>query len=193
MSADTPVDERYFRLWDDMTVPGRWMLETPRHHGEPIDPWQFFDGRKLPEPGPLTLRLRLPGRPLDYTMADHGVPILSTAGAGVLTTIAPHDVQLFPVQVDGQSTLFYIPNAVKLADCVDEARSEEVQRWTEADGRQDRLGHYKSIGVLRLDPTRIRGLHFFRVQHFDIALVVSRTLKDAMERANLVGPEFNSV
>jgi hypothetical protein len=169
------------------------MLGSPRHQGERIDPWQFFAGRKLTSPGPLTLPLLLAGHQLDYTMADYGVPIVSEACADVLREAAADDVQLFPIEVEGQPSSFYVANATKLADCVDETRSEEVKRWTEADGRPDRLGEYKSIGVLRVDPERVGGLQFFRIERYRVALIVSETLKHAMERAKLVGPKFKPV
>lgn len=40
---------------------------------------------------------------------------------------------------------------------------------------------------------RIGGLHFFRVQDYEVALIVFETLKQAMEQANLVGPRFAPV
>lgn len=190
MMASDSGSPQYFDLWDDMLIQGRWLLGSPHQQGERIDHGQFLDGRRLPPLGPLTFPVQLAGRPLDYTMADYGVPIVSEACAEVLREVAADDVQLIPIEVEGQAAPFFIANALKLADCVDEARSEEVKRWTEEDERPDLLGEYKSIPVLRVDPARIPGLHFFRIQYFDVALIVSQALKQAMERAKLVGPKF---
>ncbi len=62
---------RYFDLYDDVYIPGRWELGAPTdQHGREIDdPWQFADGRPVSVEGGLKLPIKRPGQPLDFSLA----------------------------------------------------------------------------------------------------------------------------
>jgi hypothetical protein len=186
-------DRRFFDLWDDPDVVGRWHLDSPRQNADWVDPRQFCKGMPYTVTSSLRIQLRRIGVPMDYTMADYGMPVVSRRAATVLREVASDDLQLIPVEVEGQLDPYFIANAVKLADCVDEQRSTDVQKWQPEDGRPDRVGSYRSILQLIVDPTRIGPLRFFRIKGWEAALIVSEEVKRAMEDAKLLGPRFQPV
>ncbi len=181
----------YFELWDDVEVPGRWYLRTPENKNGWVNPNLFtVGGGPVKVEGPLVVRRRQAGVPLDYTMATSGMPVASERAARVFAKVAADDVQLIQVTVEGHREPYFIVQALDAIDCVDEARSSGIQYWTEADERPEMLGDYKAVDVLRIDPARVAGHHFFRVKRWEVALIVSAHLRAELERAKLVGLDF---
>src|SRR6185295_1510469 len=133
----------------------------------------------------------LQGIALDYSTSPTGVPVVTPRAADVLEKVCGPQVQLIQVSVQGHEGPFFIANAIRTADCVDEQRSQGVSRWTEADGRPDRIGDYHAMDKLVIDPNRTGGLDLFRVARYTVALIVSDRLKRAMEEAQLLGPKFD--
>ena len=181
----------YFDFWDDKLVPGRWSLEDPYVNGHWVIP-DLFTGAGGPKTldGPIVVKVYRPGRPLDYTMAGRGMPVASERAAQVFARVAPDDVQIIPVTVEGHQEPYFIIHALHAIECVDEARSEGIQWWTEADGRPERIGDYSAVDVLRIEPARVAGHHLFRVKRWEVALIVSAHLRAELERANLTGLRF---
>ncbi len=57
---------RYFDLWDNMHIPGRWHLKSPvDEQGKDVDPWQFKAGRWLELDVMPVFRLARPGAARD--------------------------------------------------------------------------------------------------------------------------------
>jgi hypothetical protein len=77
------MSKRYFRLNDDVYIPGRWELDTPMDaQGRKLDDWLFREGKPVAVEG----RLRIPigageGTVLDFTEAGIGVPVVSARAA----------------------------------------------------------------------------------------------------------------
>jgi len=181
----------YFDLWDDMQVPGRSVLGAPVGGDSWIDPSQFARGQLVERWIPMTFEVDLAGLMLDYNRAHMGVPVVTRRTADVLERTCGDQVQFIEVAVAGQSERFFIANALQAVECVDEQRSQGVSLWTEADGQPAKIGRYRSVDLLKIDPTRVpQGLDFFRVARWTVALIASDRLKRAMEDAKLIGPKF---
>lgn len=184
----------YFDFWDSKLVPGRWSLEDPYAGDHWINPDLFTcAGGPQTVNGQIVVKLYVPGRSLDYTMAGRGMPVASERAAEVFSRVAPEDVQLIPITVEGHQEPYFIVHALHAIECVDEERSEGIRRFEEDDERPDLLGEYRAIDVLRIDPTRVAGHHLFRVKRFEVALIVSDHLRQELERANLTGLRFKPV
>ena len=140
--------------------------------------------------GPLKIGFRRPGRPIDYTMADRGMPVASERAAAVFREIAGDDVELIPLDVESRLESYFIVNAIHAVDCVDERHSEGVRRWGPEDGQPEKVGDYKSFDRLRVDPSKTAGHDIFRVKRCVVYLIVSRRLKEALEGAHLTGLRF---
>ncbi len=154
----------------------------------------FGEGRPLPDPGPIKARVRNQGVRRTFMFAGvERVPIVSKAVANVFRTLAPDDVQLFSITVEGESEPFFIVNVLKNIDCIDEASCEEVHPYDQDDPYPQRRGAYRWIYGLRIDPTKTEGARVFRPKKFTTAFIVSDEIKDALERVGSLGVSFERV
>jgi hypothetical protein len=180
---------RFFQLRDEVFA-GRWHLgEVTSSDGtEP----RLRAGIPLRDAGTLAAPVTHPGRVLDYSLTSFAVPIASKAVARAVSAIAGADVQCIPVAIAGQSGM-HVLNAVRVISCLDQARSEFL-KWTEQDIRADLAGQYKQVTKLIIDPSAIPSdAHFFRIEGWLVALIVSEEVKEAMERAGCLGAKFIAV
>ncbi|RUO92439.1 hypothetical protein D7Y11_14710 [Corallococcus sp. AB018] len=120
-------------------------------------------------------------------------PIVSEAVAAVFRTLAPGDVQLFPVSIEGVPEPYFVVNATKVIDCIDEARCREVHHYDKDDPSPDHPGEYNWIYGLRIDPAKTEGAHVFRLAKFKVAFVVSEDVKNALEAVGNLGVSFERV
>ncbi|WP_233591441.1 MULTISPECIES: imm11 family protein [unclassified Corallococcus] len=195
MRQDACVTPRYFKLTDDVTLPGRWELGTPVDaQGQDHGSWLFMQGT----PARVESALRVPsysrGRALDFSLADAGaVPVVSQRVAEVLSRLAPGDVELFPVTMDDSPDTYFLVNVVRVVKCIDDTASGEVRYWTPEDGRPERVGTYQAVHRLRIDPTRTGDAKVFRTWGWLIALIVSEDIKLALESIGATGVQFKDV
>jgi hypothetical protein len=187
---------RYFELLDDVNVPGRWELNDPTDQGgrEVENPWMFRKGEPVQLEERLKVPLTRPGRPLDFSMAGVGVtPVIHAKVAAILTQLAPADVQLLPVDVASQSEPYFIATVTRVIRCVDDEASEEVRYWKPEDGRPEKVGKYRAVSSMRIDPMKVGDAKVFRTWGWTIALIVSEDIKEAIERAKITGVKFKEV
>ncbi len=186
---------RYFDLSDDVNIPGRWELAEPTDsRGAALDDfWQFTYGHSVSIEGRLKVPVSDAGTPLDFSEAGIRVPVVSGRVASIFAELAPQDVQLMPADIEGQSEPFFILVSTRVVKCIDDERSEEVQYWKPEDGRPERVGHYRSVFRMRIDPRRVGDAKVFRTWGWTVALIVSEDIKEALERMGAVGPKFTEV
>jgi hypothetical protein len=188
-----PMPQRFFRLSDDVNVPHRWHLNTPTdHQGRQVDDRQFTCGT----PVHITERLRIPveitGKPLDYSEANVFLPVVHVRVAAMFSELAPDDVQLIPVDVEGQPDQYLILVATRLIRCIDEQASR-IQLWTHEDGLPDMVGRYASVRDLRIDKAKVGSAKVFRCEGWTGPLIVSGEIKNALERMGATGTRFEEV
>ena len=180
---------RFFKLLDQVTV-GRWHIGEVRTRGgfEPsLDSGEQFQGGE-----PLIAEVTHPGRVLEFCLTSFAVPVATSELARAVSALAGPDVQCVPVEIAGQSGL-QVLNAVRVIRCIDESRSEFI-KWTKQDHRADLAGKYRQGTKLTVDPSAIPpGAHFFRIEGWRVALIVSEEVKEAMERVGCVGAKFIEV
>ncbi|WP_395843119.1 imm11 family protein [Cystobacter fuscus] len=187
---------RYFKLSDDMEVPGRWLLGDPTDsQGHELDdPWQFTDGVPVRVEKRLRIPIDHPGKPLDFSLAGVGVtPIVHERAASIFAELASDDVQVIPVDIDGQPGPYCILVATRTLRCIDDHASAQVQYWKPEDGRPDRVGEYRAVHGLRIDPAQVGEARVFRTWGWTVALIVSEDIKEALERAGVTGMKFKEV
>ncbi|WP_375744542.1 hypothetical protein NR800_06980 [Corallococcus interemptor] len=186
--------ERQF-YWVEMGAVPQWLIDTPtRGSGEAFDePWMFAEGRVLTDPGPLKTQISHPGvkRVFVFSVIEKA-PIVSEAIANVFRTLAPDDVQLFPVTLEGEPERYFVVNATKVVDAMDEAQCEEVQHYREGTFPEF-AGQYRWIYGLRIDPAKTEGAHVFRLKKFKTAFIVSEKVKNALEAVGNLGVSFERV
>ncbi|HEX8705288.1 MAG TPA: DUF1629 domain-containing protein [Myxococcaceae bacterium] len=186
---------RYFRLRDDMKLPGRWALGAPLDlEGRELNPWQFEKGRVLE----LGFVPRFPvlahGAPLEFSNAAFGIPLVHGRVVQVFDRLGlRHDVQFIPAHVEGASEPYFILNALRTLRCIDEARSEEIEYWKPEHGEPERIGEYRAVYGLKIDPAKAVGADIFRTWGWSVALIVSEHLKQMLEKERITGPKFTAV
>jgi hypothetical protein len=186
--------QRFFRLQDNVYFPSRWHLWQPFDaKNKELGGWEFTMARpfdKLDQP--VTLSVQVPGTPLDYTQADHGMPIVTSALADVISELVGTAIQRFAARIEGIDQPYEIVNVLHALSCADESRSE-IMYWTEADKRPDKVGKYRMVTKLVLDASRIGDAHLFRLAEYDVILICSATLKSWLERGRFTGLRFEEI
>ncbi|WP_208752438.1 imm11 family protein [Corallococcus carmarthensis] len=187
--------ERHF-YWVDIADVPQWYITTPvpASGGKFEEPWMFTAGRVLSDPGPIKARVRNQGVRRTFMFAGvERVPIVSEGVANVFRLLAPDDVQLLPVTVESEPERYFIANATKVVDCIDEVNCEGRQPYDQDDPHPERRGAYRWISGLRIDPARTEGTRVLRPMKFKIAFIVSEEVKNALEQVGNLGVLFDRV
>ncbi|MBN8470488.1 suppressor of fused domain protein [Corallococcus exiguus] len=187
---------RYFKLLDDMELRNRWLPDEPTDaQGREIDDiWQFREGGAVQINERLRIPIGHPGKILDYsTTSVGGAPVVHRRVASVFTELAPDEVQLIPVEVDGHSEPYFILVATRTIRCIDDQESAEVLYWRPEDGRPEKTGRYRSVMGMRIDTAKVGDAKVFRPWGWNVVLIVSEDLKEALERSGATGMAFREV
>lgn len=187
---------RYFRMMDDVHVPGRWYLADPIDGKGQMLEWVFSRGTPVRAEGPVRVPFSKHARrgvPVDYCeLAADVVPVVHVRVALVLAELAPDDVEIVPVQIPGQPDQFCIVNVIKVVKCIDDQRSDEV-RHVAAESGQEQAGQYESVIGMRIDPMQVGNTKVFRTWGWLGAIVVSEEIKEALQAIGTVGVTFVEV
>ncbi|MET0406141.1 MAG: DUF1629 domain-containing protein [Cystobacter sp.] len=132
------------------------------------------------------------GRALDFSLAGLSVPVVHVRAASIFTELAPEDVQLLPVDIQGQPDQYFILVATRLLPCIDE-RASRIRLWTHEDGLPHKVGQYASVRDMRIDASSAGNSRVFRARGWPGPLLISGALKDALERAGITGVKFEEV
>jgi hypothetical protein len=191
MSAQT----RYFEMMDDVYIPGRWYVDSPRDdQGRELIAYQFMRGESLGWENPLFLPIHIPGRALDFTQTAFGFTVVNSRFVSVCERLGIQDeVQFIPARVQGQPEPYFVLNTLRIIRCVDEARCEEFSFWEPRHGSPERVGHYRNLSGLKVDPEKIGDASIFRPWGWTGALIVSERVKRAIEEEGLSRPKFTEV
>jgi hypothetical protein len=204
------VTRTYFQIEHEFPESRRWYLNGLRdragneldsrdfRYGVPVDTEPVFrlssprDGRMIDVVPPLFVSLRRKGPPLDFTLADFDVPVVTSRVAQLLASVAEADIQRFPVRVDGQAGDYEIVNVITRLRCIDLQRSD-ITYWTEEDGLPDMVGRPQMIADLIIDPVLAEGHHLLRPDGWAVALVASDVVKQILEDERITGIRFRQV
>ena len=136
----------------------------------------------------------IPGRPLDFSETPvGGAPVVHARVASLLAKLAPKDIQLIPVDVEGQVDDFHIINVTRVVKCINDEASDEVQYWKPEDGRPEKTGNYRSVIGMRIDTSKVGDAMVFRPRGWMGALLVSEEIKVALEHIGAIGASFTEV
>src|SRR5690349_5007720 len=126
---------RYYKLSDDVAVPGRWELgKLSDERGDEVWPALLMRGEPAEIEGRIRAPVKLAGQPLDFSQAAFGIPIVHVRVESVFMELAKNDVQFFPVEIEGCSDQYRILNVTRVVKCIDDHASEEVRYWKPEDG-----------------------------------------------------------
>jgi hypothetical protein len=187
------MPKRFFRLADNVYIPHRWDLGTPTDSaGQKVDDSMFWSGTPVQIQGRLRIPVEIAGKPLDYTEAGINIPVVHVRVASLFAELAPDDVHLIPVDVEGQPDQYLILVATRLIRCIDEQASR-IELWTHEDGVPHKVGQYFSVRDMRIDKSKVGSAQMFRCEGWSSSLIVSGEIKDALERMGATGTRFEEV
>lgn len=187
------MSRRFFELNDDVQFPHRWHLNVPTDsEGRQVDYREFSRGLFVPISARLKIPVEAAGKPLDYTEANVGVPVIHVRVASVFAELAPKDVQLIPVDIEGHPDQYLILVATRLIRCIDE-KASRIRLWTPEDGIPRKVGQYASVRDMRIDRAQVGSAQVFRPEGWTVSLIVSGEIHDALERMGATGTRFEEV
>jgi hypothetical protein len=187
------MSQRFFKLADDVYVPHRWHLASPvDSHGRKLQDWDFKRGTPVHVEGRLKIPIKIAGKPLDFSEAGLRVPVVHVKVASMLAERAPGDVQLIPADIAGQPDQYHVLVATRLIRCIDEEASE-VSFWTPEHGVPDKVGQYMGVDRMRIDKVKVGNAKVFRPDGWEVVLIVSEEIKNAIEDMGVTGARFEEV
>jgi hypothetical protein len=187
------MPERFFELADDVNFPHRWHLAMPRdNQGLKVDDGQFRRGAPVHIRDRLRIPVEIAGRSLDFTEAGISIPVVHVRVASMFAGLAPEDVQLIPVDVEGQPDQYLILVATRLIDCIDE-KASRFDRWTPEEGVLPTIRRYSIMYELRIDKARAGSAKVFRCEGWTGPLIISEEIRDALARMGATGTRFEEV
>lgn len=188
------MNGQFFRMMTDVDVPNRWHLGIPVDikTEQGVDTNLFTQGQAVSNITALRMPLQYSGRSLDITFAGFHVPIITQSVANVLLPKARSNIELIPIDVENSSSTYYILNITTVLDCLDRKKSM-IQWWTETDNRPEKTGKPRMIIDLRIEPCKARNTEIFRLFDWEVAIIVSKRLKEAIEAAGFQGVKFEEV
>ncbi|MDY7228405.1 imm11 family protein [Hyalangium rubrum] len=187
------MPKRFFRLADDVKFPNRWHLAMPRNtQGVKVDDYDFWRGTPVHIKSRLKIPIEIEGKPLDYTEAGLNIPVVHVRVASTFAGLAPEDVQLLPVDVEGQPDQYLILVATRLIRCIDEQASR-IELWTHEDGVPHKVGQYASVRDMRIDKAKAGSALVLRCEGWSSPLIVSEEIKNALEGMGATGTRFEEV
>jgi hypothetical protein len=187
------MSKRFFDLADDVNFSHRWHLAMPRDsQGRKVDHGQFFCGAPVHIKERLRVPIEIAGKALDFTEAGISIPVIHVRVASMFAELAPDDVQLIPVDVEGQPDQYLILVATRLIRCIDEQASR-IELWTHEDGVPHKVGQYSSVRDMRIDKSKVGSAKVFRCEGWRGPLIVSEEIKNALEHMGATGTRFEEV
>ena len=183
----------WYRITSGEASRGAWFLDDPIDENAIVmDPRRYTEGRNAESPRPAYVPIYRNGYAASFSMGSFDIPVVSGPVAETLRQHCPDSVQLLPVLIPGQRDIYYIANFLDLLDCVDEERTQ-VSRWELGDGRDDRIGEYRVLMDITLCQRVCEGNHAFRIRGWEICLVVSDRLRNALLQHGNLAIGFNPI
>lgn len=178
----------FYRILADPHACLRWYLAAPLDAwGREVDPRLFTQGERVSVQGPLEVPLRRQGEVVSFNFGDFDMVVTPVSLNARLESLAGNDVQRIPVKIPNRvADDFEILNVCRAVSCVDESHSDFV-KWSEADGRPEKVGAYRMITKLCLRSDAAAGHDIFRVAEWPIALIVSERVKKLFEELKITG------
>jgi hypothetical protein len=184
---------KFYRLIADPAATSRWYLKSPIDpSGNEVDPRLFTQGVPVGSQPALRLPLRRKGDEVGFNFCDFDMVVTPATVNAELEALAGRAIQRIPVRIDATTTQYEILNVCELVPCFDESRSL-FTKWTDADGRPERVGQLRMVAKLKIDPSRADRHHLFRLAGWPIALIASQEVKSLFESRNMSGLKYEQV
>jgi hypothetical protein len=159
--------------------------------GRQLDPWQFTKGRAVVLEGKPVFAIAHPGQPLDFSLTGPATPVVTHRVVSLFERLRlQQEVQFIPARVEGRAEPYFILNVPRIIRCIDDTRCEEVKFWEPRHGVPEKVGQYRNVVSLKVDPAKIGDSRILRPWGWTGSLIVAESLKQAMEDEGITGTRF---
>jgi len=173
---------QFYRVLPDPKANQRWYLKSPvDSNGQEVDPRSFTSCNRYESVLPLRLPIRRDGKPVAFNFCDFDMIVTQKYLNNALQDLVGNSIQRIPVEVDASEEKYEILNVLDAVECISEGRSE-FTKWTEDSGRPDKIGQFRMITKLFIDPEKARAHTIFRVKEWKIALIIDESVKRLLEK-----------
>lgn len=179
----------YYRITWDPDFPQPWWLGEVECETTEIDCRIFTEGASQEVPGPLRIRVREAGNALLFTFSAFDVPVVTREVGDIFARYAPDAIQRIPIKVADIADKYEVLNVTLTCDALDLVRGKYLW-WQPGDHRADLVGTLRSVYTMIFRPDLQPPPHLFRIKEWEIALVVSRELMEALRAENIRGIKF---
>lgn len=185
--------QHYYELLADPEEVSRWYLKSPLDaDGNEVNPRIFTQGIQVDFQQQLVLPLRRSGKEVDFNFSDFDMVVTPSSLNSELEALLGSVIQRIPVEIENSSKRYEILNVSQLVECLDESRSL-FTKWAAGDGRPEKIGQYRMIATLKIDPAAVKGRHLFRVAGWPISMIVSEEVKKFLESRKTSGLKYERV
>lgn len=202
----------YFELEDDLCYENRWHLAglfdrngteldareftygKPLDVGPPLRTFLWNEDEIVEAQAPLRVDLHSDGVSLDFTYTTDNMPVVTSTVADIFSRFAGSHIQRLPVWIVGSSHKYEIINVISRVNCIDWEKSE-IELWQKGNKvRPDLAGKPHVIRKLLIDPSAVdHHQHVFRLQDWEISIIVSEEVKEAFDAVRVSGVNFRLV
>lgn len=189
---------KYFRVWPDVDIQGRWHLGDIRHTNN----WFLINPIvEFMEPGDYELDVSVQGLEMDHSFAGYAdASVVSekfrSAVADLPEVSEPYkNVVMERVFIEGQDVQqsYFMMIVETRVDCVDESKSQFIKYEANDPARPDRAGDYRAFTKLVIDAEKAAGWHIFRIARHPTALVFSGEVKRRLDDAGVTGIYYEDI
>ena len=182
---------KYFRLTDDLH--DRWFLrDLVLPESDSI--WRYLTTGKIDSvPYNLSIDATPDGDIVDFTFAEFDLIIVNEKCKQLFPS---GEVDFFPILITGREThggQFYVMTIREGIDCLDENNSSFDFFLPDDPIRPDLAGEYRGIYNLKIDTHKTGEAEIFRMQKYEVAVIVNEKLKNRLRKNYISGIRFLEV
>jgi len=183
--------KKYYQLISELEIDGAWYFgDILDDSGKEFLGITFRSGKPFHVRHNLFVELSVPGSSVDYRFNFQAVPVVSIALAKVIERIDAKACQFIPVIIRPSTDGYGILNVLEVLKGLDYDQTI-IKRFSKDDPVwPEKAGQIDSLSNLTIDPTKVQGHHIFLLAERPIVLIVSETLKNALEEKNFTGMKF---
>jgi hypothetical protein len=179
----------FYRLTDDVHHQGRWYLGDVSN----FNSWSLLN--KAPQGiDLLDMDVFRDGEELDFTLSEcYGLPVVSDKIKEALDGVS--GIQFISLEINGKSCIsrYHLLVVSTVLKCVDECRSMFNKFEINDPVRPDKAGHYRGFMKLIIDAEKAKGHQLFRLEGFEIALIISEEIKARLDNIQAKGVRYLQV
>ncbi|MDQ2668506.1 MAG: hypothetical protein M3Z05_21305, partial [Gemmatimonadota bacterium] len=181
------VNIKYYILREDMSLQRRRFAYPTQASFEKLPILSVSSGTPFMGSAPLRTKVAYPGIEVDVDMILT-IPIVRRSIADLLRALAGADVECIDVVVENEGEVFTAINVLPMLDCVDEERSGI--EFATADNPSPGGGKYRTLWNIHVLPTAAGDAQMFRIKDWPSTIVVSDTVRRAMQEHEVSGIVF---